>query len=84
MIWCDPTSRVITYSYPLAKRIRCYLSNRQVQYPVQYPEYIIAHELVHLLERHHNDRFRKLMHNFVLQWRLNREELNRVPLGYED
>ena len=47
-------------------------------------EYIIVHEMVHLLERHHNDRFAELMNNFMPQWRLHREELNRSALGHED
>lgn len=47
-------------------------------------EYIIVHEMVHLLERHHNDRFIEWMNNFMPQWRLHREELNRSALGHEE
>jgi hypothetical protein len=46
-------------------------------------EYILVHEMVHLLERHHNDKFREYMDRFMPQWRLNREESNRAPLGHE-
>jgi predicted metal-dependent hydrolase len=46
-------------------------------------EYILVHELVHLLERHHNDRFKEHMDRLMPQWRLLREELNRAPLGNE-
>ena len=46
-------------------------------------EYIIVHEMTHLLERHHNDRFIKLMDEFMPQWRLYREELNHSPLASE-
>jgi predicted metal-dependent hydrolase len=46
-------------------------------------EYIIVHELVHLLERHHNDRFIGLMDKFMPQWRLYRDELNALPLKHE-
>jgi len=46
-------------------------------------EYILVHEMVHLLERHHNDKFREYMDRFMPQWRLYREELNRAPLGHE-
>jgi predicted metal-dependent hydrolase len=46
-------------------------------------EYILVHVMVHLLERHHNDKFREYMDRFMPQWRLNREELNRAPLGHE-
>lgn len=47
-------------------------------------EFIVVHEMVHLLERHHNDRFRELMDAALPQWRLNREQLNRAPLRHED
>ncbi len=47
-------------------------------------EYIIVHEMVHLLERHHNDHFVELMNKFIPQWRLYREELNRSSLGHEE
>lgn len=43
-------------------------------------EYIIVHEMVHLLERHHNERFIAYMNNFMPQWRYYKEELNRHTL----
>lgn len=46
-------------------------------------EYIIVHELVHLLERKHNDRFVALMDEFMPNWRLYRDELNQFPLKHE-
>lgn len=47
-------------------------------------EYIVVHEMVHLLERHHNERFIELMNQFMPQWRLHREELNSSALGHEE
>ena len=47
-------------------------------------EYILVHEMVHLLERRHTDRFRELMDGFMADWRLRRDELNTAPLAYED
>jgi predicted metal-dependent hydrolase len=47
-------------------------------------EYIVVHELVHLIERRHNDRFRDLMDRHLPQWRMFRDELNRAPLAHED
>ena len=47
-------------------------------------EYIVVHEMMHLLERHHNDHFIELMNKFMPQWRMYREELNSSALGYED
>ena len=47
-------------------------------------EYIIVHELMHLLERHHNERFIKLMDQHLPHWRLLRDELNSGPLSHQD
>ena len=47
-------------------------------------EYILVHEMVHFLERRHNERFRELMHTLMPTWRLCREELNRAPLAHEE
>lgn len=38
-------------------------------------EYIVVHELVHLLERQHNNRFRAFMDKFLPNWRLLKDEL---------
>jgi len=46
-------------------------------------EYIIVHEMVHLLERHHNENFRDLMDRFLPQWQMYRDELNQMPLVHE-
>jgi predicted metal-dependent hydrolase len=47
-------------------------------------EYILVHELVHLLERNHNDRFIHLMNEFMPKWRLHRKELNSLPIVHND
>jgi predicted metal-dependent hydrolase len=51
--------------------------------PPECLEYIVVHEMVHLLERRHNDRFRRHMDRFMPQWRLYRDELNRAPLSHQ-
>ncbi|MGA2608109.1 MAG: SprT family zinc-dependent metalloprotease [Terriglobia bacterium] len=61
---------------------RIWLNLELAKKPVQCLEYIVVHEMVHLLERHHNDRFTKLMDSFMPQWWLHRAELNRAPLGH--
>ena len=43
-------------------------------------EYVVVHELVHLLERHHNARFTAHMDRFLPRWRQCRDDLNRGPL----
>lgn len=45
-------------------------------------EYIIVHELVHLVEPTHNARFIELMDKYMPHWKMLREELNRAPLGH--
>jgi predicted metal-dependent hydrolase len=45
-------------------------------------EYIIVHEMVHLLERHHNERFMAYMDRFLPQWKDIKSELNSLPVGY--
>ena len=39
-------------------------------------EYVVVHELTHLLERQHNARFKSLLDQFMPQWRTYRDELN--------
>ncbi len=47
-------------------------------------EFVVVHELAHLLERRHNDHFSSLMDRFIPQWRLLRAELNKAPLGHAE
>jgi predicted metal-dependent hydrolase len=47
-------------------------------------EYIIVHEMVHLLERHHSDAFISYMDKFLPQWRSVKNELNKSPIGHSD
>jgi len=44
-------------------------------------EYIIVHELVHLLERSHNARFKSFMDKFMPQWRSYKAELKCAVLS---
>lgn len=63
---------------------RIWLNLELAKKSAQCLEYIIVHEMVHLLERHHNGRFVELITKFMPQWRLYREELNRSALVHED
>jgi len=47
-------------------------------------EYILVHELVHLLERKHNENFMRYMDKFMPTWRERRELLNKSPLSFSD
>lgn len=63
---------------------RIWLNLELAKRPTQCLEYVLVHELVHLLERHHNERFMALMDQFMPHWRQSRDMLNEVPLGHED
>lgn len=62
---------------------RIWLNLALAKQPVPCLEYVLVHEMVHLLERHHNYRFHQYMDCFLPHWRLLRARLNRLPLGYE-
>jgi predicted metal-dependent hydrolase len=51
--------------------------------PREVLEYIVVHEMIHLLEPTHNKRFIALMDLFMPQWRFYRESLNRLPVRHE-
>ncbi len=67
-----------------AEAQRIWLNLELAKKPPECLEYIVVHEMTHLLERHHNDRFRSLMDGFLPSWRIAREALNRAPLAHED
>ncbi len=63
---------------------RLWLNLELAKKPSSCLEFILVHEMVHLLERHHTDRFRALMDALMPTWRLHRDELNRAPLAHEE
>jgi len=68
---CNPVARTIRLNTELAKK------------PKECLEYIVVHELAHLIERHHNERFLAIMDKHMPRWRLHRQELNDGPLAQE-
>ncbi|MHA6896914.1 M48 family metallopeptidase [Ralstonia pseudosolanacearum] len=69
---CNPASGAIRLNTDLAKK------------PPECLEYIVVHEMVHLLEPTHNARFASLMSLFLPQWQQLRGMLNRLPVRHED
>lgn len=65
-----------------AKRI--WLNLELAKKPVNCLEYIVVHEMIHLLERKHNDHFVSLMDKHLPQWRSLKDELNKTPLSHWD
>lgn len=68
---CSPSTGRVVVNLELAKK------------PRECLELIVVHEMVHLIERTHSDRFRKLMDRYLPDWRRRREILNRLPLAHE-
>ena len=69
---CNPTSRNIRLNTDLAKK------------PPECLEYIVVHELAHLIEPSHNSRFVALMDQFLPQWKHLRDALNRLPVRHAE
>jgi len=63
---------------------RIWLNLELIKKPLICIEYIIVHELVHLLERSHNENFVKHMDHFMPKWRFHRDELNQLPVAHTD
>lgn len=45
-------------------------------------EYVVVHELIHLIERHHNEKFKELMDIYYPGWRVTKDELNKFILEH--
>ena len=69
---CNPGNRSIRLNTDLAKK------------PRECLEYIVMHEMAHLLEPTHNARFIALMDQFMPNWRLRRDQLNQLPVRHEE
>lgn len=66
------------------ERKRIWLNLELAKKPERCLEYIIAHEMIHLLERHHNERFLYYMDKYLPNWRKLKTELNKLPVGHVD
>ena len=68
---CNHRARTIRLNTDLAKK------------PRECLEYLVVHELVHLLEPTHNAHFIGLMDQFMPKWSFYRQRLNRLPVRHE-
>ncbi len=64
---------------PRARSIR--LNTELVKKPKDLLEYVVVHEMLHLVEPTHSDRFIVLMNKHYPAWREARAELNELPLA---
>jgi hypothetical protein len=69
---CNHRARTLRFNTELAKK------------PRECLEYIVVHEMTHVLEPTHNARFVALMDQCMPQWRFYRDQLNRLPVRHED
>ena len=69
---CNHSTRRIRLNTDLAKK------------PRECLEYIVVHEMIHLLEPTHNARFVALMDHFMPRWQFHRNQLNRLPVRHEE
>jgi hypothetical protein len=69
---CNRKTRRILLNLELAKK------------PPECLEYIVVHEMVHILEPHHGERFATIMNQVLPKWHLYREILNKAPLSHEN
>jgi hypothetical protein len=60
------------------------LNTELAKKPRECLEYIVVHEMTHVLEPTHNARFVALMDQFMPQWQFYRDQLNRLPVSHED
>jgi len=69
---CNPSRRSILLNTDLAKK------------PRECLEYIVVHEMAHLLEPTHNARFVSLMDQFMPHWKHYKATLNGLPVRHEE
>ncbi|MCF7635005.1 MAG: metal-dependent hydrolase [Dehalococcoides mccartyi] len=63
---------------------RIWLNLELAKKPRSCIEYVVVHEMVHLLERKHGEKFTFHMDNFLPMWKSLKEELNRSPLSHQE
>ena len=68
---CNPAAGAIRLNTELAKK------------PPECLEYIVVHEMIHLIEPTHNQHFVALMDRYMPKWQFLRDVLNRLPVRHE-
>ena len=69
---CNVAARRVWFNLELVKK------------PPRGLEYVVAHELAHLVERNHTPRFAALLERHLPGWRTTRDALNAEPLGHDE
>ena len=66
------------------KRARVLINLELAKKPIACVEYVVVHELLHLIEKKHSDKFVALMAKYIPKWKGIKEELNSFILSYEE
>lgn len=69
---CNTDTKHILFNLELAQK------------PFIHVDYIVLHELTHLIERTHNDKFKAILDTHLPKWRSIKDDLNRFILDYQD
>jgi predicted metal-dependent hydrolase len=69
----------------------CYIEEKRIwlnlelaKKPERCLEYIIVHEMIHLLERHHNEKFLHFLETYLPNWEQVKKELNALPVSHAE
>ena len=69
---CNNINKTILFNLELAKK------------PIACIEYVVVHELTHLIERTHNEHFINVLDTNLPKWRSIKDDLNRFILSYQN
>ena len=65
-----------------AKKKQILLNLEMAKKPLHCLDYVFVHELVHMIERNHTDRFIELLESAYPKWKKSKQELNQGILSY--
>jgi len=63
---------------------RIWINLQLAKKPIECLEYVVTHELVHLVEKNHTNRFQALVSEYYPTWKEAKRVLNSMPLDYMD
>ena len=66
------------------KRARILINLELSKKPLACVEYVVVHELLHLIEKKHDDKFVALMTKYIPKWKSIKQELNSFVLSHDE
>ncbi|MBT6469666.1 MAG: M48 family metallopeptidase [Candidatus Marinimicrobia bacterium] len=66
------------------KKKRIWLNLELAKKPMECLEYVVVHEIAHLLEKNHSARFYSLMEKHYPNWKHSKDLLNRLPISHRN